>query len=208
MKSEPEDLTRYLDGELRREDLPPELLARAEAFERLFAGLREEQVKASPHLREAVMWRVRSLPAPPWRRVWVWISTPRPIRVSPLAGALALAAGAVLMLSVRPRPSGEPALPPLTAATSAKARFVFIAPGAQSVAVTGDFVDWNPEGIPMQDREGRGVWVAEVDLTPGVHHYVFIVNGSELVTDPNASEVDDGFGQRNSVLLVPPRGSS
>ncbi|GBD33569.1 1,4-alpha-glucan branching enzyme GlgB [bacterium HR33] len=208
MTREPEDLTRYLDGELERDQLAPELAAKAEAFERLFQVLREEKVEASPRLREAVMTRVRAAAASPWRRSWTWIATPRPVRISPLTGALALAAAMALLLIARPQPSAEPPVAPAAAASGSKARFVFIAPGAKSVAVTGDFVNWSPEGIPMEDRQGTGVWVAEVELPPGVHHYVFIVNGSEMVTDPNATRVDDGFGQQNSVLLVPPRGSS
>jgi hypothetical protein len=50
---------------------------------------------------------------------------------------------------------------------------------------------------------GDGRWVAELRLLPGVHHYVFVVDGTEWRRDPNAaSQVDDGFGQVNSVLLV------
>ncbi len=208
MSREPEELTRYLNGELGRDELPQELAREAEAFERLFAVLREEKVEASPHLREAVMRRVRGLAASPWRRSWSWITTPRPISVSPLTGALALAAAVALWLVGRARPPAEPTVVPATVASGTKARFVFIAPGAQSVAVTGDFVNWSPEGIPMEDRQDTGVWVAEVELPPGIHHYVFIVDGTQMVSDPNATQVDDGFGQQNSVLLVPPRGSS
>jgi hypothetical protein len=48
--------------------------------------------------------------------------------------------------------------------------------------------------------------VAEIALPPGLHHYVFVIDGAEWRPDPNAaSQVDDGFGQRNSVLLVPAR---
>lgn len=208
MSREPEELTRYLNGDAGRDELPPELAREAEAFERFFAVLREEKVEVSPHLREAVMRRVRALSASPWRRGWNWIATPRPISVSPLSGALALAAVVALWLIGRARPPAEPTVVPATVAAGARARFVFIAPGARSVAVTGDFLDWSPEGIPMEDSQGTGVWVAEVELSPGVHHYVFIVDGTQIVPDPNATQVDDGFGRQNSVLLVPPRGSS
>jgi hypothetical protein len=208
MTREPEDLTRYLDGELERDRLSPELVAQARAFERLFEVLREEKVEASPQVRERVMTRVRAIAASPWRRTWAWIATPRPVTIRPLTGALALAAAAALFLLTRPSPPAELGVAQATAASGSKARFVFIAPGAQSVAVTGDFLNWNPDGIPMEDRQGTGVWVTEIELPPGVHHYVFIVNGTEMVPDPNASRVDDGFGQENSVLLVPPRGSS
>jgi len=42
-----------------------------------------------------------------------------------------------------------------------------------------------------------------VPVLPGVHEYMFIVNGDTWVTDPRADRyVDDGFGNRNAVLAV------
>ncbi len=83
-------------------------------------------------------------------------------------------------------------------------RFVFVAPGASQVAVTGDFVNWDPDGIPLASPSRDGVWVAELRLSPGLYHYVFVLDGTEWRPDPNAtSQVDDGFGRQNSLLLVP-----
>jgi hypothetical protein len=45
-----------------------------------------------------------------------------------------------------------------------------------------------------------------VALPPGVYQYTFIVDGARWQPDPLAvSQVSDGFGQVNSVLIVPPR---
>ncbi len=48
------------------------------------------------------------------------------------------------------------------------------------------------------------MWVGEIAVPPGLHHYVFVIDGTDWRPDPNAaSQVEDGFGQQNSVLLVP-----
>jgi hypothetical protein len=46
-------------------------------------------------------------------------------------------------------------------------------------------------------------WVAERALEPGVYRYAFIVDGSWFVPDGVRGVVDDGFGQKNLVLVVP-----
>ncbi len=45
--------------------------------------------------------------------------------------------------------------------------------------------------------------VGRVSLQPGVHQYMFVIDGSDWITDPNAvSYQDDGFGQRNAVVAI------
>jgi 1,4-alpha-glucan branching enzyme len=82
-------------------------------------------------------------------------------------------------------------------------RFVFVAPGASTVRMTGDFVGWDPDGVPLENQRGTGIWTVDVPLEPGVYQYTFIVDGTEWRPDPHAvSQVDDGFGQQNSVVIV------
>jgi hypothetical protein len=202
MNREPDALRRYLDGELERDALPPELRAEADRFERLFATL-DRRAALPFSVKARVMDRIRRQPGGGWRRAWQWAIEARTLRLSPLGGALALAAGVALVLLARPF------LPDAAEGSeTVVARFVYIAPQASHVAVTGDFANWDPAGIPLERGSG-GTWVAEVRLEPGLHHYVFVVDGSEWHPDPNAaSQVDDGFGQRNSVLLIPPRRAS
>ena len=45
-----------------------------------------------------------------------------------------------------------------------------------SVMLVGDFTQWQQKGIPMR-KSKDGVWTASVELTPGQHHYRFIVDG-------------------------------
>jgi hypothetical protein len=202
MKAEHQDLTRYLEGELGFDALSPDLQAEARRFERIVAALAAQRMAAPAGLRERVMARVRAEADSAWRRGLIWVMTPRTVRLSPATAMLALAAALALMVVARPR--GVPTTEPVAAASAGTVtRFVFVAPNARSVAVTGDFVGWDPAGIPLADPRGTGMWVAELRLEPGVHHYVFVVNGAEWRLDPNASQADDGFGQKNSVVLVP-----
>jgi hypothetical protein len=207
---EDELLARYLDGELPLYELPEDVRRRAREFEGLFVPLRAERVGFPAGFRDGVMQRVRRLPRARTWPVWEWIVTPRTFRLSPATLALAAAAVLALVVLTRSGSSGDPgatvvAAPPVE---QPAVRFVFVAPQAARVAVTGGFANWDPEGIPMRS-EGDGRWVAEVRLPPGVHQYVFVVDGTEWRPDPNAtSQVDDGFGQQNSVLLVPEARSS
>lgn len=209
-RHEDELLSRYFDGELPYEALSEELKDEAKEFERITALLEEGRVRAPASLKPAVMTEVRRLAESPWRRSVHALLAPRTIRVRPAVGAVALAAAAALVLLARPEAS-EPAGPALPMAEPVAAtpegvltRFSFVAPAASHVAVTGDFLNWDLDGVPMTDPRGNGVWVAQLRLAPGLHHYAFVIDGRQWLPDPNAlSQVDDGFGQRNSVLLVP-----
>jgi len=179
----------------------------------LMEELRED-FRAPPELRRNVMGRVRAIPDPAWKRALDWVMRPRTFQVTPAAAGLALA-GLALVFVLRPGPDGTAPVrapdpegtvaagAPVDATSESVTRFVFVAPGASSVRMTGDFVGWDPEGIGLQDQRGTGVWTVDVPLTPGVYQYTFIVDGSEWRPDPHAvSQVDDGFGQQNSVVIV------
>jgi RNA polymerase-binding transcription factor len=75
------------------------------------------------------------------------------------------------------------------------------APAAQTVAVTGDFTDWDLEGRPLK-RGLDGVWQATLLLAPGRYEYRFLVDG-HWADDPGCAErVPSGFGSENCVLRV------
>jgi hypothetical protein len=151
-------------------------------------------------LEQRVMAEIAALPARgPVRRALDWLTRPASVRLSPLAGALAAAALVVVLLW---DPSGEGA--PVATATDqvVYVQFVLEAPSATSVAVAGDFSDWEP-AFSLQDPDGDGVWSARVPVQPGVHAYMFLVDDTDWQTDPNAGRYqDDGFGNRNAVLAV------
>lgn len=197
-----EQLSQYLTGELPLDRLPDETRLVEVRLRELLATL-EEDVQGSAEFRDGVMRRVAQVPASSWRRAVTWWLRPHTIRVRPAAGALAIAASAVLLLlwsgSGRQESGGEPA----QAASQVLTRFVLVAPEASSVHVTGDFSSWSKQGIALEDLRGTGIWTADVMLPPGIYQYTFILNGNEWVADPRAvSQVDDGFGQTNSVVIV------
>lgn len=144
-----------------------------------------------------------------------WMALPRTVRVSPLIGLAAAAGIAALAVLVAPEKvrevpardvgelrgrlvagSREPS------AGSDAIEFVLHAPEARSVAVAGDFNDWNPAVHPLARREG-GLWVARVPLPVGRYEYTFVVDGSTWTPDPAAPPAPGGdFGTTNSVLVV------
>jgi hypothetical protein len=76
-----------------------------------------------------------------------------------------------------------------------------VKPEAKSVCVAGSFNQWKPENTPLAPQ-GNGRWVGDLNVKPGRHEYLFVVDG-QWVPDPNAKEsVENPFGGRNSVLIV------
>jgi hypothetical protein len=200
-------LQAWLDGELASEELPESLRGEAAAWGQLLEDVdRLPAAVASPGSTARVMAAIRadsaSAPARGHRPGWFeWLVSPRQIRISPLAAAAALALVAWSLVRVvgGPTPVSDP---PGVPAGQVYVQFVIAAPGASSVALAGDFSEWDPS-IELTDADLDGVWSARVALDPGVHEYMFVIDGSEWRPDPNAlSYTDDGFGQRNSVLAV------
>ncbi len=199
------ELQAYLDGEISLSQLPAELRSEAERWDRLLAETRELGPQGAPAgLEDRV---VRALPArrrrPTWRRAAAWAVRPRSVRISPLAGLAAAAALAFLLIWPRGDSTAPEGIP--TAETpTIFVQFVLEAPGAQSVALAGDFNGWTPQ-LLLGDPDSDGVWTGRVALKPGVHQYMFVIDGSQWETDPKADRyVDDGFGNRNAVLVIPP----
>ena len=87
-------------------------------------------------------------------------------------------------------------------------KIFFYYPPARKVAVTGDFNDWNADGVPMRAAGKPGMWTTELSLPAGVYSYNFIVDGETLLPDPDApNQMPDGYGGTNSILLVKGEGA-
>jgi hypothetical protein len=72
--------------------------------------------------------------------------------------------------------------------------------GARSVAVAGDFNNW--DAVKMQ-QGSDGVWRVRLSLPPGRYQYAFVVDEEKWVADPRATAaVDSGYSGTNSVLDV------
>jgi 1,4-alpha-glucan branching enzyme len=144
----------------------------------------------------------------------------------PIAAAITLAAslgGYALHGLMAPDVSTQHASPALAVAPATSARqggvavtyeaavaesapvqvqLVFDAPDARSVALVGDFNDWDAARAPMRS-EGGGVWSTTLTLRPGRYVYAFVVNDREWRTDPRTPRVKDpDLGTESSVMIV------
>ena len=81
-------------------------------------------------------------------------------------------------------------------------QFVLVAAEASTVALVGDFNDWDPRATPLK-ASADGVWSVVVPLASGRHSYAFLVDGKSWVADAAAPRsAEDEFGTPASVVLV------
>jgi hypothetical protein len=80
--------------------------------------------------------------------------------------------------------------------------FVIKAGTAESVALIGDFNDWDMDACKLA-KQTDGYWKTKLVLKPGRYQYSFVIDGKKYVPDPKAKEyVKDGYGNENSVINV------
>lgn len=181
-----------------------------EEFLKQVAAELRAPVEASAGFESRVMAEVRKREG---SGALAWVTRPRVLRLSPLAGLAAAAGIAIAVLSLD-RAGSEPAarqIPATGPAVQAAARvdtiklvqFMLVAPNANTVSVVGDFNDWDPAATPLREAADAGVWTITVPLSAGRHQYVFMVDGTKWTPDPAAPvAVEDSFGMPNSVITV------
>ncbi len=157
------------------------------------------------------------------RSAWQWLVRPRSFQLSPLGGfGLAGAMAAAMLLAVSlgdapsdaPSPQGMVATEPTlvtpvsnvgsapTMQTVQTVQFVFRAPSAHSVALVGDFNDWDGDATPLRPAAG-GLWTVTVPLTAGRYTYTFVVDGERWMADPSAPPAPpDDVGRPSSVVTI------
>jgi hypothetical protein len=197
------ELQRYLDGEMPRDALPPELAREAEEWDALLAAAATLPAERAPAWTEArVMARLPvAHPARAWHRFLAWLVEPRPVRLRPIT-LVAATAAAALVVAV-PLARRGPGAPLEGAPPQIIVQFSVAAPGATSVGLAGDFNGWDPSHALLRDPDGDEVWTGQFALPPGVHKYMFVLDGERWITDPRAERyVDDGFGARNALIAV------
>lgn len=141
------------------------------------------------------------------------------LSLSPL-GALAIAAGLAgfaVFAGITMRESNAPVIRTALGGTAASVpqkgstppdtvhlvRFVFMAPQASSVAMVGDFNNWDRAVTPLRRTGSGGTWTVSVPLRPGPHQYAFVVDGTSWTPDPASSTtVRDDFGTLTSVIAI------
>lgn len=201
-----------------------------ELGERVARAYRESG-PGDPEAKLRLLGRLRAEAAPRRRpAILNWLLEPMQVQVRP-AAALAVAAivvglGVIAAIGLRER-SGARHLSPgegrPIAASQGEAeesagsppviRFVVVAPQASRVSLVGDFNGWDPEAAPMHRLVSGGgtgdTWAIAVPVPRGRHVYAFVVDGKEWKADPHAPLApEDGFGVRNSVIVVGSAGST
>jgi 1,4-alpha-glucan branching enzyme len=91
------------------------------------------------------------------------------------------------------------ALVVMQSAIAGEHEFRYKAADAKTVDLMCEFNGW--KAVPMTKGDD-GVWTVKVDLPSGKHAYKFLVNGTEWVADPNASDKKTVDGVENSAVEV------
>lgn len=142
-----------------------------------------------------------------WERFW----QPRPVMWRPawsagIAAALLMLIVLMPLLLLSPADEVQPARVPVRQIVEEQhdrvlMRFVYVDREAESVAVAGDFSDWEPITLTRQNINGDVAWTGIIPLERGQHRYMFLKDGEQWATDPLAGRyVDDGFGNKNAVI--------
>lgn len=137
-----------------------------------------------------------------WTRMRLWLIRPQVLTVRPLTAipAVTLALALIVLAVVKSQPPVED-----VAMRLATVRFILHDTDmhARNVSVIGSFNNWRADRSVMWYSSEAKAWILEAQLPPGDHEYLFLVNGEQLVPDPNAPMTsDDGFGNRNSIMFV------
>jgi hypothetical protein len=172
----------------------------------------EQKIREMPSLDppdvllNSVMRKVRTRKRPWWYRAFRWARSPRSITFTPLQllPATSMFVAAVLVSAFylwggghSIRGNGVPQNQGIPVTLSLNL------PSAQRVQVVGTFNDWHARGYEMRREEGKESWTLTVRLPRGRYEYAFMVDGGKIVPDPGAGFYqDDGFGNRNAVLIV------
>lgn len=162
--------------------------------------------------------------ADPLQQWWRALLQPVALEVRPLSAtavALVLGVALVSLLLVDTPTSSGPTSTASTASSNASPsvqattassepqrkttwiRFTYTNNEADSVAVAGDFSQWQPVSLSPRTVNGETVWTGLVPVSRGEHEYQFVINGERWVADPLApTKRSDGFGAKNAVLEI------
>jgi malto-oligosyltrehalose trehalohydrolase len=79
--------------------------------------------------------------------------------------------------------------------------FALWAPLKKSVHLIGDFNEWKPEPLKVDES---GLWWIEKQLDPGTYVYQFVLDGATTICDPYARRIrwDEGSPQPQAVIEV------
>ena len=202
MKRQDELIHSILDGEIplsessKLKGIDAEKLS---VYREKLSLLEELEEKAPDDFVDRVMVR---LPDSPNRGWFNWARSLWPRRGLWAAPAFAGALSVVLVLF------GIRLFYNLAEETLVPVHFEVYAPSAKTVELVGTFSGWLPGRIRFKGPDAVGYWGSFVKLRPGRYEYLFLIDGTTLVSDGDAlASCPDGFGSENSVLLVGEKGA-
>ncbi|MCH7490298.1 MAG: isoamylase early set domain-containing protein [Gemmatimonadetes bacterium] len=204
------DAQAYLDGDI--DHLSDEhAQAAAEHFSQTVAQYNDSLEVPGREVDRAVMAVLREQQRSPARRksLWRWFVQPQNFTLRPvLAAAVVVVAVGLSAGIVWDRGGTAPEVAADFASSTVFVQFELRAPDAQRVSLAGSFNDWDGDAIPLvRSSSATDIWTVTLPLEPGEHQYLFVIDGERWMPDPRAhAQVDDGFGQSNSVITVGPRG--
>lgn len=79
--------------------------------------------------------------------------------------------------------------------------FSYYAPAAKHIAIAGRFNQWDVDADVLTGPDRNGVWSIILPLPAGRYEYLYYVD-KDWKLDPETPSVDDGFGGRNSVVVI------
>jgi hypothetical protein len=172
----------------------PESRSDHEFMERVAARLREP-VPLSDRIEREVMARIQAD-----RR-----SGGRTVGLRRPAAMLALAAGIAAVFALGVLVGRRSAVVPGAGRELRSVEFVLRTSADSSVALVGDFNDWDPHATPLRPASDS-LWSVVVPLRPGRYRYTFVVDGTRWRRDPSAPRaLEDDFGTPTSVITVAQR---
>ena len=161
-----------------------------------------------PELLTGVMSRIRPKKVSWARKLALWFKSPRNITWTPwrvMPWGVAAASLLIAFLTLQPKSGLMNGMQASVSNPNSDIKIVLSLnlDGASSAAVIGDFNSWSPKGFEMRWDEGSKQWVLPLKLKNGRYEYAFLVDGKQVLPDPAALfSRDDGFGSKNSILIV------
>jgi hypothetical protein len=96
--------------------------------------------------------------------------------------------------------SVKPLAPPAYRRDDGSGVLRFRVPQAQRLDLVAEWTNWEP--VPLE-RAADGWWMLRVRLAPGVHRFNLVVDGAAWIVPEGVASVDDGYGGRTGLLIVP-----
>jgi hypothetical protein len=119
--------------------------------------------------------------------------------------ALAVAAGIAAIFALGVLVGRRTSAPSAASAELRSIEFVLKTSADSTVALVGDFNDWDPRATPLRPA-ADSLWSVVVPLRPGRYRYTFVVDGTQWRRDPSAPRaMEDDFGTPTSVITVAQR---